>query len=178
MGLATGQNGAIWITDMDIIERSNFNQQFLFRSGDIFKHKSEIAAEAVKQMNPSVKIIAYQNLFGPDAENMFDDIFYKMIDSVANTLDNVEARIYLRKECLKNKKPLLESGTFGTKGNVQVVLPYLTESNPSQDPLEKCVPICTLKNFPNAIEHTLQWARDDFERLFKQSADNAYQYLK
>jgi ubiquitin-activating enzyme E1 len=46
---------------------------------------------------------------------------------------------------------------------VQVVLPHLTESySSSQDPPEKSIPICTLKNFPNAIEHTIQWARDAF----------------
>ena len=40
---------------------------------------------------------------------------------------------------------------------LQVVLPFLTESySSSQDPPEKSIPICTLKNFPNAIEHTLQ----------------------
>ena len=39
----------------------------------------------------------------------------------------------------------------------KVVLPFLTESySSSQDPPEKSIPICTLKNFPNAIEHTLQ----------------------
>ena len=39
----------------------------------------------------------------------------------------------------------------------QVVIPHLTESySSSQDPPEKSIPICTLKNFPNAIEHTLQ----------------------
>ena len=59
-----------------------------------------------------------------------------------------------------------------------MVLPFLTESySSSQDPPEKSIPICTLKNFPNQIEHTLQWARDDFEGLFKQNADNAHQYL-
>lgn len=46
-----------------------------------------------------------------------------------------------------------------------------------QDPPEKSIPICTLKNFPNAIEHTLQWARDMFEGLFRQSAESAAQYL-
>lgn len=61
------------------------------------------------------------------------------------------------RRCVYYRKPLLESGTLGTKGNVQVVLPYLTESySSSQDPPEKSIPICTLKNFPNAIEHTLQ----------------------
>lgn len=33
-----------------------------------------------------------------------------------------------------------------------------------------------MKNFPNAIEHTLQWARDMFEGIFKQAAENASQY--
>lgn len=57
------------------------------------------------------------------------------------------------------KKPLLESGTLGTKGNVQVVVPFLTESYASsRDPPEKSIPVCTLKNFPNQIEHTIQCA--------------------
>lgn len=61
----------------------------------------------------------------------------------------------------------------------QVVVPFLTESySSSQDPPEKSIPICTLKNFPNAIEHTLQWARDEFEGLFRQSAEHAAQYLR
>ena len=39
----------------------------------------------------------------------------------------------------------------------QVVIPHITESySSSQDPPEKSIPVCTVKNFPNAIEHTLQ----------------------
>lgn len=57
-------------------------------------------------------------------------------------------------------------------------MPFLTESySSSQDPPEKSIPICTLKNFPHAIEHTLQWARDSFEGLFRQAAENAAQYI-
>ncbi|GBP93777.1 Ubiquitin-like modifier-activating enzyme 1 [Eumeta japonica] len=44
-------------------------------------------------------------------------------------------------------------------------------------PSRENFPICTLKNFPNAIEHTLQWARDEFEGLFKQASEHAAQYL-
>ena len=62
-------------------------------------------------------------------------------------------------------------GTLGTKGNTQTVLPYRSESyGSSRDPPEKSIPVCTLKNFPNAIEHTIQWSRDLFEGFFKQSA--------
>lgn len=50
-----------------------------------------------------------------------------------------------------------------------MVVPRLTENyGASTDPPEKETPVCTLKNFPFRIEHTLQWARDWFEGEFKQ----------
>lgn len=170
--------GSIFITDMDLIEKSNLNRQFLFRSSDVQKAKSSCAAKAVKKMNPHVNVIAHENRVGVETEKVYDDNFFENLDGVANALDNVDARIYMDRRCVYYRKPLLESGTLGTKGNTQVVVPYLTESySSSQDPPEKSIPICTLKNFPNAIEHTLQWARDNFEGLFKQAAENASQYL-
>ncbi|XP_034028416.1 ubiquitin-like modifier-activating enzyme 1 [Thalassophryne amazonica] len=177
MGLACGE-GKVIVTDMDTIEKSNLNRQFLFRPWDVTKMKSDTAAAAVKQMNPSFKITAHQNRVGPETERVYDDDFFESLDGVANALDNVDARMYMDRRCVYYRKPLLESGTLGTKGNVQVVIPFLTESySSSQDPPEKSIPICTLKNFPNAIEHTLQWARDEFEGLFKQPPENAMQYL-
>ena len=113
VGLGTGQNGAIWITDMDIIERSNLNRQFLFRSADVGKHKSSTAASAVKKMNPSVNIVAHQNRVGQETENVYDDIFFERLDGVANALDNVDARVYMDRRCVFYRKPLLESGTLG-----------------------------------------------------------------
>jgi ubiquitin-activating enzyme E1 len=59
--------------------------------------------------------------------------------------------------CILYRKPLLDSGTLGTKGNSQVIVPDLTESYASsQDPPEKETPSCTIKNFPNAINHTIE----------------------
>ncbi|KAM4663872.1 ubiquitin-like modifier-activating enzyme 1 isoform 1-T2 [Discoglossus pictus] len=178
IGLAAGEGGEITVTDMDTIEKSNLNRQFLFRPWDVTKMKSETAGAAVKQMNPNIHVTAHQNRVGTETEKVYDDDFFEALDGVANALDNVDARMYMDRRCVYYRKPLLESGTLGTKGNVQVVIPFLTESySSSQDPPEKSIPICTLKNFPNSIEHTLQWARDEFEGLFKQPAENVNQYL-
>lgn len=71
--------------------------------------------------------------------------------------------------CVTNQRALLESGTMGAKGHVQVIIPHLTESYASQsDPHDEDVPYCTLKSFPATIEHCIQWARDKFESSFVQ----------
>ncbi|CAO3643037.1 unnamed protein product [Cunninghamella blakesleeana] len=180
MGLGTGPNGQLTITDMDTIEKSNLNRQFLFRPADVSKLKSETAAAAAIKMNPDLsgKIDVHQERVSPETENIYNDEFFESLSGVTNALDNVEARKYVDRRCVYYRKPLLESGTLGTKGNTQVILPYLTESySSSQDPPEKSIPSCTLKNFPNAIEHTIQWSRDLFEGFFKQPAENVNLYL-
>lgn len=54
--------------------------------------KSDTAAAAVKQMNPSIRITPHQNRVGPDTERVYDDDFFESLDGVANALDNVDAR--------------------------------------------------------------------------------------
>uniref|UniRef100_A0A672GQP2 E1 ubiquitin-activating enzyme n=1 Tax=Salarias fasciatus TaxID=181472 RepID=A0A672GQP2_SALFA len=152
IGLASSE-GEVIVTDMDTIEKSNLNRQFLFRPSDV----TVSAALSPLTLNCTLQITGHQNRVGPDTERIYDDDFFESLDGVANALDNVDARMYMDRRCVYYRKPLLESGTLGTKGNVQVVIPFLTESySSSQDPPEKSIPICTLKNFPNAIEHTLQ----------------------
>ncbi|KAK7916550.1 hypothetical protein WMY93_012311 [Mugilogobius chulae] len=164
---------------MDHIEKSNLNRQFLFRAQDIGKPKSEVAARAVKAMNPQMNITAHQNRLSSESEKVYDYHFFSELDGAAAALDNVEARAYLDTCCVAHKKPMLEGGTLGSKGHTLVVVPHLTESyGPAKSSSKKEIPLCTLKNFPHRIEHTLQWARDQFEGLFKQTPKNMMMYLR
>uniref|UniRef100_A0A8C3AP66 Ubiquitin-activating enzyme E1 n=1 Tax=Cyclopterus lumpus TaxID=8103 RepID=A0A8C3AP66_CYCLU len=173
MGLGAGEEGRITVTDMDFIERSNLNRQFLFRSQDIGKPKSEVAARAVREMNPQMNITAHQDRLDPGSEGVYDYDFFMGLDGVAAALDNMEARVYLDGRCVQHQKALLEGGTSGLQGHTLVVVPNLTKSyGRDTSSSNEGIPLCTLKNFPHRIEHTLQWARDQFEGLFKQTPAN------
>ncbi len=178
MGVGSGATGHVHVTDMDTIERSNLNRQFLFRPSDVGKSKAMCAAEAVRQMNPQSQVTAYEERVGEES-GAFDENFWHSLDGVANALDNVQARLFVDRRCVEHGLPLLESGTSGTKGNTQVILPGLSESYGStSDPPEPSIPVCTLKSFPYLIEHTLQWARDAFEGEFTLVPDAVNRWLE
>uniref|UniRef100_A0A8C4MR66 E1 ubiquitin-activating enzyme n=1 Tax=Equus asinus asinus TaxID=83772 RepID=A0A8C4MR66_EQUAS len=168
LGVGTSkEKGMITVTDPDLIEKSNLNRQFLFRPHHIQKPKSYTAADATLKINPQLKIDAHLNKVCPATEAIYSDEFYTRQDIIITALDNVEARRYVDSRCLANLRPLLDSGTMGTKGHTEVIVPHLTESyNSHRDPPEEEIPFCTLKSFPAAIEHTIQWARDKFESSF------------
>jgi ubiquitin-activating enzyme E1 len=176
-GVACG-DGSLNVTDDDQIEVSNLNRQFLFRPDDVSQSKSERAAAAVKTMNPAFNVTARQSRVNPENEAIFNDNFWDSLDFVTNAVDNVNARLYVDSRCVWYGKPLLESGTLGTKANSQVILPYKTQSyGDSQDPPEESIPMCTLKNFPHAIEHCIEWARDVFEGIFSDGPREMNKFL-
>ena len=84
MGLASGPNGVIHVTDLDTIEKSNLNRQFLFRPKDLGKFKSEVAAAAVVEMNPDLAdhIKCKQEPVGENTESTFSSIFNISFDGI------------------------------------------------------------------------------------------------
>uniref|UniRef100_A0A6Q2YJN0 Ubiquitin-activating enzyme E1 C-terminal domain-containing protein n=1 Tax=Esox lucius TaxID=8010 RepID=A0A6Q2YJN0_ESOLU len=168
LGVGLAQNsGQVCMSDPDLIEKSNLNRQFLFRPHHIQKPKSSTAADATLEINPEMEIDAHLNKVCPATESIYNDLFYSRLHLVVTALDNVEARRYVDSRSVSNQKALLDSGTMGTKGHTEVIVPNLTESyNSHRDPPEEEIPFCTLKSFPAIIEHTIQWARDKFESAF------------
>ena len=63
---------------------------------------------------------------------------------------------------------MIDSGTLGPKGHVQVIIPDKTESYASQKDPEgnQDIPHCTLKMFPEETLHCVEWAKDLFGNWF------------
>lgn len=69
----------------------------------------------------------YKAYVSQETENVFNDDFWENLDFVVNAVDNIKARLYVDSRCVWYAKPLLESGTLGTKANSQMIIPYKTQ---------------------------------------------------
>ncbi|KAL8716461.1 MAG: hypothetical protein Q9225_006213 [Loekoesia sp. 1 TL-2023] len=121
--------GEVHIVDLDTIDLSNLNRQFLFRYEHIKKSKALVGAAAINKppvakesagrFNPQVKLEAHHaNIKDPQ----FNVDWFAGFNLVFNALDNLEARRHVNKMCLAADVPLVESGTTGFNGQVQVIL--------------------------------------------------------
>lgn len=111
--------GNILIADFDTIEDSNLSRSILFRSSDRGRSKAEVAAEAVKALNPDVNVKAWHG-----------DINYEMglgvfrhVDAVIGCLDNREARLSLNRFSWATGKPWVDGAIQELMGIVRVFWP-------------------------------------------------------
>ncbi|MBY9019027.1 MAG: ThiF family adenylyltransferase [Candidatus Lokiarchaeota archaeon] len=114
--------GKIILVDLDTIEISNLSRQMLFRPGDEGRPKAEVAAERLKEMNPYLNVDFYFEKLQKLPSSVFEES-----DVIVAALDNFNARLDLNKICLRLKKPMVEGGTVGFEGHVQIVIPKGSE---------------------------------------------------
>ncbi|KAL1624015.1 E1 ubiquitin-activating protein uba2 [Neofusicoccum ribis] len=164
--------GNIHIVDLDTIDLSNLNRQFLFRHEHIKKSKALVAKESAGKFNPHVNIEAHHaNIKDPE----FNVDWFKSFRLVFNALDNLDARRHVNKMCLAADVPLIESGTTGFNGQVQVIKKGKTECydcNVKEAP--KSFPVCTIRSTPSQPIHCIVWAKSYlFTEVFGISEDEA-----
>ncbi|RYR44263.1 hypothetical protein Ahy_A08g040624 isoform A [Arachis hypogaea] len=155
----------IHIIDMDTIEVSNLNRQFLFRQSHVGQSKAKVARDAVLKFRPHINIKPYHaNVKDPE----FNVDFFKQFNVVLNGLDNLDARRHVNRLCLAADVPLVESGTTGFLGQVTVHVKGKTECYECQPkPAPKTYPVCTITSTPSKFVHCIVWAKDLlFAKLF------------
>ncbi|XP_047169177.1 SUMO-activating enzyme subunit 2 [Vigna umbellata] len=155
----------IHIIDMDTIEVSNLNRQFLFRKSHVGQSKAKVARDAVLKFRPHINITPYHaNVKDPE----FNVDFFKQFNVVLNGLDNLDARRHVNRLCLAANVPLVESGTTGFLGQVTIHVKGRTECYECQPkPAPKTYPVCTITSTPSKFVHCVVWAKDLlFAKLF------------
>ena len=98
------------IIDLDTIDISNLNRQFLFRREHVDKPKSLVLKEQIEKQNPNISIDAY---LGKIQEGRFGYHFFKQFKLVINALDNEAARKHVNEICFDLSLPLIDAGTNG-----------------------------------------------------------------
>ncbi|KAI0693160.1 hypothetical protein BC835DRAFT_1508132 [Cytidiella melzeri] len=149
--------GRITLLDLDTIDLSNLNRQFLFRKKDVKQSKAMVAAKTAAAFNPNVNITP---IHGNIKEAQFDVEWFKSFDLVLNALDNLDARRHVNKMCMAAGVPLVESGTAGYLGQVQPILKDRTECfDCVPKPTPKTFPVCTIRSTPSQPIHCIVWAK-------------------
>jgi len=159
----------IHVIDLDTIDLSNLNRQFLFRKNDVGKPKSEIAANFIMKRCKGVKVQWYNK---PIQE--FGTKWYKQFHFVIAGLDNVEARQWLNQTLVDlattdeegDVDPnsvvfLVDGGTEGFNGQARVFVPHVTscfECSINSMAPARGYPVCTIKNVPRLPEHCIMYA--------------------
>jgi len=172
----------IHIIDMDTIDLSNLNRQFLFRHSDIGKSKAECAANFVNARVPGCKVTAHNCKI----QQMPID-FYKQFNIVISGLDSISARRWMNSLLCSLVKyeepeeggdeendgepqidmstviPFIDGGTEGFKGQARVIFPRITacyECTMGLFTPQKVFQLCTAAATPRVPEHCIVFAME------------------
>jgi NEDD8-activating enzyme E1 len=162
--------GNVDVIDMDTIDVSNLNRQFLFRGEDVGKSKAETAARRTRERVPTCEVTAHHGRI-EDKE----DGWYRQFDIIALGLDSLEARAYINSVCCgfleydedgnvdpTTIKPLVDGGTEGFKGHARVIVPGMTpcfHCTMWLFPPQTTFPLCTLAETPRSAAHCIEYAK-------------------
>lgn len=111
--------GNILIADFDTIEDSNLSRSVLFRESDRGRKKSEVAAEAVKALNPDVNVKAWHG----DINYELGLGVFRHVDVIIGCLDNREARLSINRFSWAINRPWVDGAIQELMGIVRVFWP-------------------------------------------------------
>ncbi|CAG5106314.1 Similar to UBA3: NEDD8-activating enzyme E1 catalytic subunit (Pongo abelii) [Cotesia congregata] len=157
------------VIDMDTIELSNLNRQFLFRHKDLGSSKAKVAAKFINERVPGCSVTPHCCKIQDK-----DESFYRQFHIVVCGLDSIVARRWINGMIISllnyedneldhsSVIPLVDGGTEGFKGNARVILPGLSaciECTLDLYPPQRTYPLCTIANTPRLPEHCIEYVK-------------------
>lgn len=114
--------GEIVIIDMDKVDLTNLNRQFLYKTDDVGKQKAEQAAKRLNDINPEIDVSAILEKITYD--NAFD--LLKGYDAVVDCMDNFSGRYAVNDACAVNRVPLFHGAVLMHEGRAISIIPKET----------------------------------------------------
>ncbi|XP_071504733.1 NEDD8-activating enzyme E1 catalytic subunit-like [Diadema antillarum] len=158
------------VIDMDTIDLSNLNRQFLFRTKDVGKAKATCAADFINNRVAGCNVTPHFKRIED-----FDETFYSQFHLIICGLDSIVARRWMNGMLLSmisydedgnmdpnTVKPMIDGGTEGFKGNARVIIPGTTpciECTLDLYPPQVNFPMCTIAHTPRLPEHCIEYAK-------------------
>ena len=94
-------------------------------------------------------------------------------DIIFNAVDNMKARFYISDKVSIHQKYHVDAGTLGVDSSSCFILKNLSSTYKEQNQNKKDIDglietgMCTVHSFPTSIKHCIQWARNEYEYIFK-----------
>ena len=106
--------GQIDLVDNDTVSLSNINRQIIALHSTVGRPKVDVMKERIADINPQIKVGAYNVLFTAESSGMFDFTAY---DYVVDAIDMVSAKIELVLCAQRVGTPIIASMGTGNKLN-------------------------------------------------------------
>jgi adenylyltransferase/sulfurtransferase len=116
MYLAAAGVGTLGIVDFDVVDESNLQRQIIHGTSDLGRPKMESARDSIADINPNVRVEAYEEpLSSENALEIFEDF-----DIVVDGTDNFPTRYLVNDACVLLDKPNVYGSIFRFEGQASV----------------------------------------------------------
>jgi molybdopterin/thiamine biosynthesis adenylyltransferase/rhodanese-related sulfurtransferase len=114
--LAAAGVGTLGIVDFDVVDESNLQRQIIHGTSDLGRPKMESAREKIEDINPNVKVEAFEEaLTSENALEIFEDF-----DVIVDGTDNFPTRYLVNDACVLKGKPNVYGSIFRFEGQASV----------------------------------------------------------
>ncbi|XXX82192.1 molybdopterin-synthase adenylyltransferase MoeB [Sorangium sp. So ce134] len=117
--LAAAGVGTLGLVDADVVDNSNLQRQILHATSRVGKPKVDSAETAIRDLNPDVKVVKFQERV--DSSNV--DRIFDQFDIIVDGSDNFPTRYLVNDASVFKKKPVVHGSIFRFEGQVTTFLP-------------------------------------------------------
>jgi len=114
--LAAAGVGTLGIVDSDVVDLSNLQRQVLHRNDTVGRPKTESAAEALRALNPDVRVVPHELRL--DASNV--EAIIAPYDVIVDGCDNFSTKYLINDAAVLAGKPVVYGSIFRFEGQVSV----------------------------------------------------------